>query len=89
MIPKSSFLLFAPLLASVLADGDYPWQAPSASDRKLFLRFRSLRRLYRSSSKGCVQWEHIDNDAFTDDFLTRTEPLPYGEHFGQSWISPS
>ncbi|KAK7727913.1 hypothetical protein SLS63_006994 [Diaporthe eres] len=32
MIPKSSLLFVASLVSSVLADGDYPWQAPSSTD---------------------------------------------------------
>ncbi|KAI7775115.1 hypothetical protein LA080_007348 [Diaporthe eres] len=34
MIPKSSLLFVASLVSSVLADGDYPWQAPSSTDRR-------------------------------------------------------
>ncbi|KAG6357818.1 hypothetical protein INS49_013697 [Diaporthe citri] len=34
MIPTSSLLFVASLVSSVLADGDYAWQAPSATDRR-------------------------------------------------------
>lgn len=51
MIAKSTLLFLAPLVASVLADGDYPWQAPSSTDRKLIFRFDGLGRLYSHPSR--------------------------------------
>lgn len=87
MMSKSALLFMASMAIGAFADGNYPWQAPSSTDSMLIPKFsHPYLSLFTVQEIAMRSGTDSKTAHLLIVFSTRTEPLPYGEYFGQPWV---